>query len=251
MKAKIHISENQTLWVSDIITGIVQSSKRAIAQRGKFTLVLSGGSTPSPVYAALGQLSEEMDWKNIYIFWGDERCVPPDHPDSNFNSANHTLLDHAAIPAENVFRMQGEVDPAKAANNYAQTIDSFFGTAAKSFDLILLGLGEDGHTASLFPNTTALKVTDELVVENQHPTSKIWRITLTYPALSTAREIFFLVKGKSKAEIIAEVLENTSTPPLLPAKKLLNMKDTIWYLDTEAAEHIKNNPNLEIITNDH
>lgn len=238
MKSTIHISDTQKTWVQDILKNIVQLRKAAIAQRDKFLLVLSGGHTPAPVYTALSQLQTEIDWERTYIFWGDERCVPPDNPASNYKSANETLLMHAPIPPENVFRMQGELDPVEGAKQYAQVLDNFFAGDEIKFDLILLGLGEDGHTASLFPGTPALKEVKKSVIENFHTASNMWRITLTYPTITNARNIFFLVKGEGKAGIVAKIINQPEAPPLYPAKILINQKEVSWFLDEQAAKFI-------------
>ena len=139
----------------------VSLAVEAIAVRGRFAVVLSGGSTPKASYAVLAtdERAARVDWSRVYVFWGDERCVPPDHPDSNFRMARQALLDRVPIPSGNVHRMRGELDPAQAAADYQQALLRFFAISSgdtPSFDLILLGMGDDGHTASLFPGTSAI-----------------------------------------------------------------------------------------------
>ena len=245
MKTYIHISKNPAQWSLEITAYIMKQSQISIAERGRFSLVLSGGSTPAPVYTELAN-QPGIDWQNTYIFWGDERCVPPDHAESNYKSAYQTLISKINIPEENIFRMQGELPPPEAAKKYGQIIDTFFKGSEKNFDLVLLGLGEDGHIASLFPNTPALNVSNTLVTENQHPTSGMSRISLTYPALIAAQNVAFLVKGENKADIAAEITANPTNAPHYPAKTLIKQKSTRWFLDTSAAEKIENTPDLEI-----
>jgi 6-phosphogluconolactonase len=234
MKPVLKISETKSQWVQMAIQGIAEVSQQAIADRGKFSLVLSGGSTPAPIYEALGKL--KLDWKQSYIFWGDERCVPPDHAESNYKMAVETLLKNAPIHPENIFRIKGEEDPTTAARLYEIEIWNFFAGEEPRFDLVLLGLGEDGHIASLFPGTPALAENSAWAIENQHPTSGMWRISLTYPTILSARNIFFLVQGNSKADITADIILNPQSPPNYPAKKIDQADGNIvWYLDKDAA----------------
>lgn len=247
MKTKVIISKNQEQWIKETVGRIVHQSQVSITASGKFCLALSGGSTPAPVYAALAKRSD-IDWQHTYIFWGDERCVPPDHIESNYRSANETLISKIPIPAENIFRMKGEISPPQAAKEYNQALEDFFAGNEIILDLILLGLGEDGHTASLFPGTPALTVMDTAVVENQHPASGMWRISFTYPVLTHAHEVYFLVKGESKAEIVAEIVNNPTAEPHFPAKQVVHKKSTTWLIDQAASINITNSPNLEIQT---
>ena len=182
---------------------------------GRFTIALSGGSTPRAMFSLLAAdpFLDTVPWSSIYFFWGDERCVPPDHQDSNYRMASETLLSKVPVPAENVFRIPAELpDVEQVAEQYAQTLTQFFlagpgatrtGTSPLSnvprFDLILLGMGPDGHTASLFPHTTALQVADKVVVANYVEKFKANRITLTASTINNARNVTFVAGGKDKA----------------------------------------------------
>jgi 6-phosphogluconolactonase len=245
MSSTIHISGTKSAWVDHAANSIIQLSKRSIEERGEFSLVLSGGGTPAPIYTALSERSSELEWEHTFLFWGDERCVPSNHPDSNYKLVQDTLINQISIPSENIFRIKGEKAPSIASLSYAKEIEMFFSGKEKRFDLILLGLGADGHIASLFPNTDALNEKKVWVVKNQHPGSKNWRITLTYPTINSARNIMFLVSGSDKASIVSEVILNTSNPPLYPAKKIVADGTLTWHLDEQAAKLIIENTNLE------
>jgi 6-phosphogluconolactonase len=201
---------------------------QAIRERGRYTVALSGGSTPRGLHQELvTNFSEQLPWDKVFFFWGDERHVPPDFPESNFRMAKETLLSKLPIPAENIFRMPGELpDANQAASIYEQTLREFFRPAPGQFprfDFILLGLGPDGHTASLFPGTKAL--------EEQHST---WRITVTYPVLNGAANVMFLVEGSGKAEIVRKALKDPSAN--LPCQKVRPVNgELMWYLDQAAA----------------
>lgn len=213
-------------------TSIVQSANRAIAARGRFTLALSGGSTPRPTYALLAsdRFATRVDWSRVHIFWGDERCVPPDHPDSNYRMARQTMLRHLPIPRANLHRMRGEWVPSEAAARYASVLRRVLGEA-RQFDLILLGIGSDGHTASLFPGTPALQVVDRPTTAVYVPASDSWRISLTYPVINRARAVRFLVQGGSKAPALSRVRNGE----LLPAARVNPASgDLVWFVDEAA-----------------
>lgn len=198
-------------FVNDAVALIERDAQAAIAERGTFSLALSGGNTPKPVYAALAQ--RPLDWSRVVITFGDERCVPPDDAQSNYRMARETLLDHASIPAENVLRMKGELDPAAAAQEYEAGLRARAGGEVFRHDLVLLGMGDDGHTASLFPGTPALTERTRLVVENYVPKVAMWRLTMTYPLLEAARHVCFLVNSKGKDDVLNEVFSGTSDYP--------------------------------------
>ena len=165
------------------------AAREAIDARGRFTVALSGGSTPKLMHKEIvTQYADKIDWRHVYVFWGDERNVPPDHDDSNYLMAKETLLDHILIPSDNVHRIRAEKDAVQAANEYDATLRRFFAKASKIpvLDLIWLGLGDDGHTASLFPHTKALDVNDQLVVANYVPKLNVHRITFTVPLINAA-----------------------------------------------------------------
>ncbi len=221
---------------------IVTAAAAAIAAHGRFSIGLSGGSTPRPLFERLARepFSGQIDWENVHVFWGDERCVPPDHADSNFRMARETLLDHVPLPDDNVHRIKGERDPAQAAEEYEHTLRMFFsGAAWPRFDLLLQGLGDDGHTASLFPGTAALHDQSHWVAANYVPKFDAWRITLTAPAINAASEIMFLVAGANKAAALRAVLHGPHQPDTYPAQLIQPVGGTlIWLVDEAAAAHL-------------
>lgn len=196
---------------------LLDAEYEAIETRGQFTLALSGGTTPRLLYMRMAE-EPRFDWQRTHLFWSDERCVPPDDPQSNYRLAHEALLSKIAIPTGHVHRMKGELLPAQGADEYEADLKAFFGEERARFDLILLGLGDDGHTASLFPGTAALKEEDRRVVANYVPRLDSWRLTLTYPLLNAARRVAFLVSGAGKRQILDDVLEGVYVPDLLPAQ---------------------------------
>ena len=200
-------------------------AQQAAQARGRFTVALSGGSTPRGLYALLAtaEYRERIPWSHVHLFWGDERCVPPDHPESNYRMVQESLLSKIAIPERNVHRMAGEKEPQIAAAEYEAELKNFFRLsegALPRFDLILLGLGEDGHTASLFPGSEALEDTEHLVVAICVEQLKTHRLTLTLPVLNNAAQVIFLVAGESKSAILKEVLRADPFSSNLPAAKV-------------------------------
>ena len=220
---------------------------------GRFTVALSGGSTPRAMFSLLAQapFADTVPWDSIHFFWGDERCVPPDHADSNYRMARETLLSRVPVPEGNVFRIPAEMaDPERAAQEYAATLTRFFAqqvppsdTAPPGglprFDLIFLGMGPDGHTASLFPGTAALHVTDRAVVANYVEKFKAHRVTLTAPTINNARNVTFVVAGGDKAEALAEVLEGAYQPELYPSQLIHPRRGSLlWMVDEAAAARL-------------
>jgi len=210
-------------------------AEEAIGERGRFAVVLAGGSTPETMYGILARdCIDRIDWSSVYVFFGDERSVPPHHEDSNLKMASEVLLDH--VPVANVHRIQGELPPEEAAEAYEEELRKFFQTEdVPRFDLILLGLGADGHTASLFPWTAALEVHDRWVVANPVPRLGTTRITLTLPVINAARAVIFLVAGEDKAEALREILEGDADPHAYPAKLIQPPGEPEWMLDQSAA----------------
>jgi 6-phosphogluconolactonase len=183
-------------------------SADAVAARGKFTVALSGGATPLRMYELLAAdpLRLTVPWRQVHVFWGDERCVPTGHRDSNFGAAHRALLSRVDVPPEQVHRMRCELGPASAAAAYDKELRELFGAGPPpAFDLIVLGLGEDGHTASLFPRSAALNVTAHLAVPVMLPPPVHQRVTLTLPVLNNAQHVLFLVSGSAKAPALREV----------------------------------------------
>ncbi len=211
---------------------IVALAAEAIERRGRFIVALSGGSTPRPTYALLAEepFSSQIDWSRVHLGWGDERCVPPTHPDSNYRMAREALLDHVDIPAENIHRIRGELGAVRAAAAYRAELDDLLGQDGR-FDLILLGMGADGHTASLFPGTPALAERQKTVVAVHVEELDAWRVTLTLPVINSARHVTFLVSGASKAEALARVRDGEP----LPAGLVQPRGQLIWIVDQEGS----------------
>ena len=211
-------------------------AEAAIAERGSFTVALAGGSTPKATYEILARdYAGELDWSKVHVFFGDERTVLPDHEDSNYLMAQRTLLSH--VPVGSVHRMRGELPPAEAAAAYEQELQEFFGPdSVPAFDLILLAIGEDGHTASLFPETSALDVTDRWVVANPVLKLETTRLILTIPVINAAKAVTFLVAGEGKAEALKQILEGDADPRAYPAKFIRpECGDLTWMVDRAAA----------------
>ena len=204
-----------------------------------FHFVLTGGSTPKALYKILSE--KNVDWKNVHFWWGDERCVPPDHPDSNFGLAQKTLLSKIAVEQDHVYRMKGEMEPASAALEYEGHLRKVFdGDAVPAFDLVLLGMGDDGHVASLFPGTAALNVQDRLVVHNYVEKLQTNRLTMTFRLLNQAKKTLFLVSGASKAMALHHVLEGEFDPFRYPAQGIKPGGGEVTFLVDEAAESLLN-----------
>jgi len=218
----------------------VRLATESVAATGRFTVALSGGSTPRALYSLLaGETFQPLvPWSKVYFFWGDERCVPPDHPESNYGMARVTMLERVPVPTENVYRVPTENGNAqRVAAEYERILRIFFGFnegQQPRFDLILLGLGEDGHTASLFPGTTALEETGT-VTSNDIQRLETPRITLTLPAMNEAAHIVFLVSGSSKALVLKEVLEGQDQPTRFPAQSIQPVQGELLFLVDRAA----------------
>jgi len=223
-----------------------RSSIESIATRGKFTVALSGGSTPRRLYQILADppYRDKISWANVEIFWGDERSVPPDHADSNYRMASEAMLSRLPIPAERVHRLQADrPDRDKAAQDYQAEIAKVFGVDPKGeppvFDLILLGMGPDAHTASLFPGSTALGETTKWVVPNWVEKFKTFRLTMTRPMINKARQVLFLVAGKDKAEPLLHVFTGPSDPAKYPSQLICPTTGELnWYVDVAALEKL-------------
>ncbi len=209
---------------------VLESAESAVAEKNLFSLVLSGGSTPRRLYELLVEV--RLPWERTHLFWGDERCVPPDHPDSNYNLAHTVLISKVPIPPEHLHRIPAERGPA-SADDYEQALKRFFGDEHPIFDLVLLGLGADGHTASLFPGDPAVEETSRLVMYVPAPKAHppVPRITLTLPALNRARCAVFLVSGDSKREIAFEILSKRKGKlASSPAVRVEPEERLVWFL---------------------
>jgi 6-phosphogluconolactonase len=196
-------------FVSDGAAFILEQARRAIADRNEFRIALSGGNTPAPIYKRVATEARDFPWTSVRFAFGDERCVPPDDPQSNFRMARENLFVPAAVPAQSIMRMRGEIDPQIAAQEYQDQLSALAaerGEPMYQHDLILLGLGDDGHTASLFPGTTALDETTRRVVANFVPKLNAWRLTFTFPLINDARHVLFLVGASKSPQLVERVL---------------------------------------------
>ena len=240
----LHVYATPQLAVEALAQAVRGLSADSVAARGRFTVALSGGSTPAALYRLLASppLADDIDWSRWHVFWGDERCVPPDHPDSNFGMARRTLLDHVPIPPSQVYRMVGEDPPQQAAADYALALADALAPDGR-LDLALLGIGDDGHTASLFPGTVALEERERLVVANWVPHLDAYRITLTLSTLNRARSVAVLATGADKADAVRRALASRpgdATPPIAlvgPADRR-----AAWYLTQDAAADLPISP---------
>lgn len=237
---------------------VVRHATEAIAASGRFTLALSGGSTPRPVYELLASdaFAPRVHWPKVQVFWGDERCVPPDDPESNYRMAREALLDHVPLPPENIHRIHGEDDPPHAAAAYARELQSVFGGDAErgrtrgptvgpatGFDLILLGMGDNAHTVSLFPGKAAVREQTRWVRAEYIEEVAMWRVTLTPVAINAAKNVTFLVAGARKAEPLREVLQGSFEPDRLPAQVVQPTHGQLtWLLDRAAASRLNGVP---------
>ena len=220
---------------------VASTASEAVAERGRFTIALSGGSTPKNLYNLLAtNARSSLPWDRMFFFFGDERHVPPTDPESNYRMANEAMLSKVPVAPGNVFRVEAEKpDAGAAATAYEQTLRKFFALEAgqiPAFDLILLGMGPDGHTASLFPGTEALQEKSKLFVANWVEKLKTHRLTLTLPVLNAARCVAFLVSGTDKAPVLKSVLEGDAPGEQYPAKLVRPAQGKlIWLLDRAAA----------------
>jgi 6-phosphogluconolactonase len=215
----------------------VACGQDAIASRGRFTVALSGGTTPKAAYQLLAAppFASALDWNKVDVFFGDERCVPPDDSQSNYKMANEAFLSAVGIPARNVHRIHGEEDPAEAAVAYRTEILNVLGDQPR-FDLVMLGIGNDGHTASLFPGSDPLEGDDMLVRAVYAPAHQQWRITITPHVINSARTVVFAAEGAGKAWVLKQVREGPYDPVKLPSQ-IVAPKDgrLIWLIDRSAA----------------
>jgi len=220
----------------------VRCAKQAMEARGSFRVALSGGSTPKGLYGLLAgdEFRPQVAWDKVFFFWGDERNVPPDNSDSNYRMANEAMLSKLPLSSSQVFRIRGEIDSSLASIEYEQALKTHFHLGEgqlPSIDLVLLGMGPDGHTASLFPGTKALEEQRRLVVSNWVGKFYTHRVTMTAPVLTNAHRILFLVNGDDKAQPLKAVLEGPYEPEQLPSQLILSAAaKTLWLVDPSAAK---------------
>ena len=236
MTTSIEIYSSNKELAEDFAKEIIDKIDSASRGENPFSIMLSGGNTPKMLFMQLAKLSSKVkSWEHVHFYWGDERCVPPDHTESNFGMAKEELLDYLKIPEKNIHRILGENDPEKEALRYANEISKI-----TSFDLIMLGMGDDGHTVSIFPNNLDLMNSSKLCEIGIHPKTGQKRITITGKVINAAKTVAFLVTGKNKAGIIAEIFSKTSSYLTYPASYIHPEKGELkWLLDEEAASLLK------------
>lgn len=237
---KLHIFEKDKDWENSILDFITATIADALSEKDYCDICLSGGSTPKRIYELLAESGTRrgIEWDTIRLFWGDERAVPYDHEDSNYKMVKEALLDHIDIPVDQIFPFPTPEHPESAANAYSIQLQTEFGADGNTFDLTLLGLGDDGHTASIFPHTP-------LVTEKQAWVKEVWlkqtdsyRISLTAPVINRSRRIAFLVKGAGKAKALYEVLQGEDQPEEYPAQLIRKVPEVHYFLDDQAAEKL-------------
>lgn len=219
-----------------------QSAIDAINARGRARIAISGGTTPKAMFTLLADPAQpfvtQIPWQKLDLYWVDERCVPPDHPDSNYRMTSEALLSKVPLAPERIHRMEGELDPTVAAARYESAIRNSFrleGAETPTFDLILLGMGDDGHTASLFPHTEAINDLTDIVTANHVPQKDTWRITLTWPVINQGREVAFLIEGAAKAQVLHDVLLGPYQPDTYPSQIIRPANGRLNFLLDSAA----------------
>jgi len=238
----LHICQDaQDLYVQAAVL-FTRLANEAIASQGRFTVALSGGSTPKGVYSLLAHGNQRMQpiaWPYVHVFWGDERCVPPEHADSNYRMAYEALLSHIPIPPENIHRINAELTPLEAAYNYERELRETFSLplgGMPCFDLAFLGMGPDGHTASLFPGTSGIREENRLVIAHYVEKLAGWRITLTAKVFNAAAHVAFLIAGADKAATLKAVREGPLLPEQFPAQLIQPVPgDLQWFVDEAAS----------------
>jgi 6-phosphogluconolactonase len=240
MKPALHIHADLDETARAAADFLLLHARAALAARGNLTIALSGGSTPRALYKQMREWT--LPWQKVELCFGDERCVPPDHPDSNARMVGEALTAEGAVSEAHVHRMRGELPPDEAAQDYEQTLRRLFPTVSQpSFDIVLLGLGADGHTASLFPHSPALAETHAWVSANVVPGQAHPRLTLTYPVLNAARLVLFLVSGADKARALREVLEGQESRESIPARYVQpSSGELTFFVDRAAASELRN-----------
>ena len=216
------------------------AAKSAVQARGVARIAISGGTTPKAMFGLLASepFIKQVPWDKLYLYWVDERSVPPGHPDSNYRMTSEAMLSKVPLPADHIFRMEGELDPVIAAARYEATIRNSFkleGAQTPTFDLVLLGMGDDGHTASLFPHTEGLENITDLVIANHVPQKDTWRISLTSPVINQGREVAFLIEGAAKAQVLHDVLLGPWQPDTFPSQLIRPASGQLTFLLDSAA----------------
>jgi len=228
---EVRVFDSASLLAAAAASDFVRAAQEAIDRRGRFSVALSGGSTPGPTYEEIANRADLVNWGKTHVFWADERYVALDDRQSNFRMAKEALLTRVPVPPENVHPWETYRSAAEAADAYENRLGLFFEAPLPEFDWIFLGLGADGHTASLFPETAALSEDRRPVAANFVPKLDAWRLTLTFPVLNSAERCVFLVQGSEKAQVVGKILGGGSD---LPAARV-HPRETIWMLDRAAA----------------
>jgi 6-phosphogluconolactonase len=245
MKPEIRIFNNLEDLSRAAADLFVEQAKQSIAERDRFLVALNGGNTPTRLFQLLvADYREKVDWSKVYIFWGDERCVPPGDAGSSYGQARDILLSHVLIPDSNIHRVKGELGPAEASKDYSLTLRSFASAPLEwpRFDLVYLGMGEDGHTASLFPGSPVDMSEPALPVTAHYQDRPANRVTLTPVVFNTARMIVFMAIGENKANTLAEVLSDSYNPAKYPAQRIDPKEGSlIWLVDEAAASKLPHN----------
>lgn len=233
MEPTVEVLSDKAMLVERATALVIGKIEGAIAARNQCHISLAGGSTPKPLYEALAKA--DLPWDQLCVYWGDERFVPADHADSNARMVRNAWLSHVPIPAENIFPVPTEAEsPADAASQYEQTLKQSFGEALPQFDVMLLGMGDDGHTASLFPYTPVLKEQTRWVSVGEKDGQP--RITLTVPVINNANTVIFLVAGANKQQALGQVFATESDAEQYPSRRIQPQGDLIWLLDAAAAK---------------
>jgi 6-phosphogluconolactonase len=243
MKPDVRIFEDPDALSQAAADLFIESSGQAILDRGRFLITLCGGNTPLKLYELLAQspYHEQVDWQHVHVFWGDERCVPVEDLQNSYRQAHEAWLGHVPIPSENIHRVQSDLEPDDASIAYALTLKGFASAPHDwpRFDLVLLGMGDDGHTASLFPGSEVNPATPTLAVTEKYQDRPANRVTLSPLVFNAARRVIFLVSGESKSETLANVLYGEYQPELLPAQRIRPTDgEIIWLVDQAAASKL-------------
>jgi 6-phosphogluconolactonase len=245
MKPDIRIFQNMDLLSHHAANIFAEQATRSITARDRFLVALNGGGTPTRLFQLLAtEYRDKVDWSKTHIFWGDERCVPPDDPGSSYGQARSLLLSHVPIPDSNIHRIKGDLEPAEASKEYALTLSHFASPPldVPRFDLVYLGMGEDGHTASLFPGSPVDVTDSTLPVTAHYQDRPANRVTLTQRVFNQAQMIVFMATGEKKAVTLAEVLSDRYNPELYPAQRIdPKHGKLIWLVDEDAASKLPKN----------
>jgi len=242
MKTEIRIFKDMESLSRDAANIFIEAAEQSIAERGRFLVALNGGSTPTRLFQLLAtDYKNKVDWNKVHIFWGDERCVPPDDPGSSYGQARGLFLGHVSIPDSNIHRVNGELEPVEASRDYSLALSRFASPPFDFplFDLVYLGMGEDGHTASLFPGSPVDTTEPTLPVTAQYQDRPANRVTITQLVFNQAHVVAFMATGEKKANTLAEVLSDRYNPALYPAQRIEPKEGIlIWLVDEPAASQL-------------